>query len=486
MSKFGGSAAAARPHQLEQQRRRRGWCWLPPAARCGARPPRAPASSRRKSGGADQQRLARREAGGEVRAGRRRHARSRWRRRRPRAPRVRSAVTGRLSGVAPASSPASRPSAALPGDSDHRADGAPGKSTGRTHQRLAHAAGGADEHHARHGTEADCAADAHALPEKKRFTPSRKPFWRGACLPGCALQGLLELAHQLALLGGQVHRRLDDHAAEQVAARDRRAPASRPCHAGERHARTAIPPESSAAHRHRASAPRRVPPSAAVAKLTGTSQERCSPSRSKIACSRTWISTYRSPGGPPLRPASPSPERRMRSPLSTPAGTFTAACARGARVPGQGSCRRDCARCVPAAPAARAGLLQLKEALRDAHLARAAAGVAGDGLAALGRAAAVAGLALGELGDLDLHRVAEHGLIELQLELVAQVGAAKHLRAAAAARTAEDVAEHVAEDVAERIARRSRRAPPPRAAASRPGMAMLVVDARFCASASTS
>ena len=52
---------------------------------------------------------------------------------------------------------------------------------------------------------------------------------------------------------------------------------------------------------------------------------------------------------------------------------------------------------------------------------------------------------------LDLHLVAEHRLRQIQLELVAQVGAAEHLRAAAAARAAEDVAEHVAEDVAEAI-----------------------------------
>src|SRR5208282_3858070 len=63
------------------------------------------------------------------------------------------------------------------------------------------------------------------------------------------------------------------------------------------------------------------PPRAAVVKLIGTSQDRLLPSRSNIACSRTWISTYRSPAGPPLRPASPSPLRRIRSPASTPAGT---------------------------------------------------------------------------------------------------------------------------------------------------------------------
>src|SRR3954468_8923800 len=35
------------------------------------------------------------------------------------------------------------------------------------------------------------------------------------------------------------------------------------------------------------------------------------------------MTTYRSPGGPPFTPDSPSPERRMRSPSSTPAGIFT-------------------------------------------------------------------------------------------------------------------------------------------------------------------
>src|SRR5262245_34614230 len=44
-----------------------------------------------------------------------------------------------------------------------------------------------------------------------------------------------------------------------------------------------------------------------------------------------------------------------------------------------------------------AGLLQLEETLRDAHLAGAIAGFAGDGLVALGRAAAAAGVALHEL-----------------------------------------------------------------------------------------
>ena len=40
-------------------------------------------------------------------------------------------------------------------------------------------------------------------------------------------------------------------------------------------------------------------------------------------CWRTAICTKRSPVGPPAGPASPSPLRRMRSPVSTPGGTLT-------------------------------------------------------------------------------------------------------------------------------------------------------------------
>ena len=49
--------------------------------------------------------------------------------------------------------------------------------------------------------------------------------------------------------------------------------------------------------------------------------------------------------------------------------------------------------------------------------------------------------------------IAEHRLLEVELEFVAQVGAAKHLRATAATASAEDVAEDVAENIPERVAR---------------------------------
>ncbi len=70
-------------------------------------------------------------------------------------------------------------------------------------------------------------------------------------------------------------------------------------------------------------------------------------------------------------------------------------------------------------------------------------------MAGLG-AAAVAGRAVHDGRELDLGRGAEHGLLEVERQFVAQVGAAKGARPAAAA-AAEDVAEHVAEDVAEGV-----------------------------------
>src|SRR5450759_1120184 len=65
------------------------------------------------------------------------------------------------------------------------------------------------------------------------------------------------------------------------------------------------------------------PPSAAVLKLIGISQCRSLWSRWNTACGLVCITTYKSPGGPPFVPCSPSPERRIRSSLSTPEGIFT-------------------------------------------------------------------------------------------------------------------------------------------------------------------
>ena len=110
------------------------------------------------------------------------------------------------------------------------------------------------------------------------------------------------------------------------------------------------------------------------------------------------------------------------------------------------------------------------------------AGLAGLGRRALGGARALAGLAFGQRGNLDLGLGAEHRLLEIELELVAQVRAAEHLRAPALA-AREDVAEHLAEDVAEGIPGAEAAA----AAALEAGVSELIVDrARLCASVSTS
>ena len=126
---------------------------------------------------------------------------------------------------------------------------------------------------------------------------------------------------------------------------------------------------------------------------------------------------------------------------------------------------------LAAALAARAGLLDRENGLLHPHLALAVAGIAGLGGGALGGSRALAGLALGEGRNLDLGVGAEHRLLEIELELVAQIGAAKHLRAAALA-AGEDIAEHLAENVAERLAGAESAA----AAALESGMPELVVD----------
>src|SRR5262249_5231296 len=105
----------------------------------------------------------------------------------------------------------------------------------------------------------------------------------------------------------------------------------------------------------------------------------------------------------------------------------------------------------PRATAARAGLLQLEESLRDTDLPGSAAGLAGGGTAALGSARAMAGFAFREPLQANLALVAEAGRGGVELERVAKAGAGVHRGAAAAARTTEDVAEHTAEDVAEGV-----------------------------------
>src|SRR5690606_39923831 len=98
---------------------------------------------------------------------------------------------------------------------------------------------------------------------------------------------------------------------------------------------------------------------------------------------------------------------------------------------------------LAAAAAVRARLLHGEDAALHAHLAAPVAGAAGLQPAVLG-AAAVAAAAGRQRGQLDTLLDPGHGLLEVELHDVADVGAAA--RAACAA--AEDVAEDVPEDVA--------------------------------------
>src|SRR5229473_5006811 len=96
---------------------------------------------------------------------------------------------------------------------------------------------------------------------------------------------------------------------------------------------------------------------------------------------------------------------------------------------------------LAAALAARTGLLDGKNGLLHPHLPLAVAGIAGLRNRALGRTRSLAGLALGERRNLDLGFGTEYRLLEVELQLVAQIRAAKYLRSAALA-SREDVAEH--------------------------------------------
>ena len=104
----------------------------------------------------------------------------------------------------------------------------------------------------------------------------------------------------------------------------------------------------------------------------------------------------------------------------------------------------------PNALTGRTGLLDREEALLHAYLARAAAGCALLWLRACLGATAIAGFA-SDLGrDIDRDGIATHGFLEVETQLVPEIGAAEYLWTTPSA-TAEDIAEHVPEDVAESL-----------------------------------
>src|SRR5262252_1676291 len=64
-------------------------------------------------------------------------------------------------------------------------------------------------------------------------------------------------------------------------------------------------------------------PSAASVMVSGIVQWMLSPILLKKGCAAAFTTMYKSPAGPPKRPASPLPGNRIREPLFTPAGSAT-------------------------------------------------------------------------------------------------------------------------------------------------------------------
>ena len=209
---------------------------------------------------------------------------------------------------------------------------------------------------------------------------------------GVALALALELLKQFALPSGQMLRRLSP-------------PPGYTCRRVPRCAASRNP--SSAAGTDRPSACRRgsspwrgcrrstAPPPRRRARRrvsgSGTRQYTLAPSRWKISCARMPTCTYRSPGGAPCGPASPSPASRMRVPSSTPAGIATCSVRSPCTVPLPWQTLQAFLITRPAPPQVGQVRSTRKKPCCARHLALSAAGRAGRVVARLGfRAGAVA------------------------------------------------------------------------------------------------
>jgi hypothetical protein len=96
-------------------------------------------------------------------------------------------------------------------------------------------------------------------------------------------------------------------------------------------------------------------------------------------------------------------------------------------------------------------LLNREEALLHSNLTHAATGFAGYGLRSWGSTRSTTRLTLAEGRELDLRLISEHGLFEIELQIVAKIGASVDLPSAAPASAAENISKHITEDVAEGI-----------------------------------
>ncbi len=180
-------------------------------------------------------------------------------------------------------------------------------------------------------------------------------------------------------------------------------------------------------------------------KGTGTSTNRSSSSRLNVACGRTCTTTYRSPVGPPSAPCSPSPCMRRRWPSAMPAGIRTVT--RRSRVvrprPRQVGARLPDD--LAGSGALGTGPGHDEEALLEPELTRAPAVRTGLGRGSGRGARAAAGLAVLLARDLNGRLGAGVGLLERDLEIEAQIGAARRPVPTPPATEAEEVAEDVGE-----------------------------------------
>src|SRR5688572_18180525 len=380
---------------------------------------------------------------------------------------ARSAVTGTATGPVCANSPASRPSEALAAEASAPVSTKSGDSRmARTRQRPTRplipstATGFMSAPSASHASE----KLAHAL------EPGALP--RIVTLPVGRERGL-ELAQEFPLVRAKLDRRLHDDAAEQVAGRAAAhrldaflAQAENPPRLGaDRHLDRGLPLErrdlDAAAEGRRREADRHLAGKVRAVAL----EDRVLPHHDL---------DVQVPGGAAV-PARFALAREPDAVSGVDAGrNLDRQPLVRAHAAVSGTNRAGILDDRAATLATRAGLLDREDALADPHLAGTGTGFASHRrVTARGARAFALGALLDGL-EIDLRRRSEDRLLEIERELVAQVGAAEHCIAPASSRSAEDVAEHVAEDVAEGIRRAEARTGPARRV--QPCPAVLVVS----------
>ena len=177
-------------------------------------------------------------------------------------------------------------------------------------------------------------------------------------------------------------------------------------------------------------------PSAACAMLIGTVQCRSSSWRSKMGCSATFSTTYRSPGGPPFAAGLAFLREAQLRAVVDAGRNVDLQLALAAQIAFAAALLAGTADDLAAPAALRAGAAHGKKRLLVNHFAAAAADGAGDqavfGLGAF----AFAAPALFQARNLNVDGQAAHGVFEADLQVVADIFAALGAGAPLLARSA--------------------------------------------------